>query len=347
VAPEPPGTGTPTGTVSFSDSHGSIAGCSAQPLNKESPDVAVCETTHEAPAGADTVTATYSGDSNYAGSSGTTGETVDAAPEITSANKTTFTEGMAGSFPVTASGSPTPLIEKTAGQLPEGVEFNPLTDTLSGAPTEEGTFHITFEATNGIGANAVQQFTLTVDAPPAITSTDHATFNDHSLSTFTVTSTGTPAAKVTEWGNLPEGVTYTEGTGALAGTGVLSGAPTQIGTFQITLTASNGIGADSIQKFTLTVVGLHVTTASLPEVKPGIAYSQQLEAVGGVIPYKWKKVEGTLPKGLKLSSTGLLSGTVTAKAYPHGGSFPITVTVTDSTKKVHQKATETLTLVVS
>jgi hypothetical protein len=347
VSPVAPGAGTPTGTVSFKDSHGSIAGCESRPLSEGSPDTATCPTTHEHPAGGDEVTATYSGDSNYAGSSGATTETVDEAPAITSQDSTMFTEGTAGSFTVTASGYPTPLIEKTAGQLPAGVEFDPLTDVLSGTPTEGGVYHITFEATNGTGANAVQQFALTVDAPPAITSADHATFNDHSLSTFTVTSTGTPAAQVTEWGNLPEGVTYTEGTGALAGTGVLSGTPTQIGTFQITLTAVNGIGADSIQKFTLTVVGLHVTTASLPEVKPGIAYSEQLKAVGGVVPYKWKKVEGTLPKGLKLNSTGLLSGTATAKAYPHGGSFPITVTVTDSTKRVHQTATVKLTLIVS
>ncbi len=432
VAAASPGTGTPTGTVAFSDSNGPIAGCSAQLLDKESPDIAVCATTHEAPAGADTVTAEYSGDSNYAGSSGTTGETVDEAPTITSADETTFTEGTEGSFPVeatgtpaptftesgalpngvklnestgvlsgtatetgtfaiaftahngigadsvqhftltvdaapaitsadettftegtggsftvTASGYPTPLIAMTAGSLPKGVEFSSLTDQLSGTPTHEGVYHITLEAANGVGANAVQSFTLIVQAPPAITSADKATFNDHSLSTFTVTATGTPAPGIAEWGNLPEGMTYTEGTGALAGTGVLSGTPTQIGTFQITFTAANGIGADSIQQFTLTVLGLHVTTASLPEVTPETAYSKQLEAVGGVAPYKWKKTEGNLPKGLKLSTTGLLSGTVSTKAYPHGGSFPITVSVADSTKRVHQKATMKFTVVVS
>ena len=424
VSVNSPGTGIPTGTVSFSDSHGAIAGCSEAKLNEGSPDTATCTTAHEAPAGSDEVTATYSGDSNYAKSPGSTSEnvteaptitseasttfteghagsftvtatgtptptlseegtlphgvsfeastgvlsgtptqegvypitfkasngvgtsaeqsftlTVDAAPAVTSADEATFTEGDFASFPVTASGFPSPRLSISGEKLPHGVTFEPFSGTLSGTPTQEGVFHIEFTAANRVAPNAVQHFTLTVDAPPAITSADEVTFNDHEASMFAVSATGTPAPTITKWGTLPEGVTFSDG--------VLSGTPTQIGTFQITFTAANGVGADSTQQFTLTVVGLHVTITPLPEATPGKPYSQQLEAVGGVTPYHWKKTSGSLPKGLKLSSTGLLSGTASAKAYPHGGSFPITVTVTDSTKKVHQTATAMFTLNVS
>ena len=48
--------------------------------------------------------------------------TVDAAPAITSANGTTFTEGSAGSFTVTSSGVPTAALSET-GTLPAGVTF--------------------------------------------------------------------------------------------------------------------------------------------------------------------------------------------------------------------------------
>jgi hypothetical protein len=336
VAPVSPGTGTPTGTVSFSDGNEPIAGCSAQPLNKESPDVAVCSTTHEAPAGADTVTAKYSGDSNYAGSSGTTGETVEETPAITSGEGATFTEGAEGSFAVEATGTPAPGISES-GTLPHGVTFDPATGVLSGTPTQGGVYTISFIATSEAGFSA-QSFTLTVDAPPAITSTGEATFDDDAPSAFTVSATGTPAPAITKWGTLPAGVTLSDG--------VLSGTPTQIGTFQITLTATNILGS-STQQFTLTVVGLHITTASLPEAAPGAAYSKQLEAAGGVAPYKWSRIAGSLPSGLKLSSAGLLSGKIGAKAYPQGGSFTITVKVTDSTKKVHQTETATFKLIVS
>jgi hypothetical protein len=508
VAPQSPGTGTPTGTVSFSDSHGPISGCASQSLNEGSPDTATCATTHEAPAGSDEVTAAYSGDSNYATSSGSTSEevteapaitsgesatftegsegsfevtatgtptpsitesgtlpdgvsfdssthtlsgtptqegvfhieltaangvgssavqhftlTVDAAAKITSDNATTFTEGSAGSFtvivtgtpkpnlsesgalpegvsfdaatgelsgtptqqgeypitleasngvgasavqrftltvdnapaitsednatfteghegsfPVTATGFPNPTVTE-AGTLPDGMSFEPFGDTITGTPTQEGVYHITLTASNGVGASAVQHFTLTVDAPPTITSPAKVTFNDHVPSTFTVTATGTPAPTIIRWGNLPEGMTFASG--------VLSGTPTQTGTFEITFTASNGIGSPSTQQFLLTVVGLHITTTSLPEVKTGVPYSEQLQAVGGLTPYKWSRSTSTpLPSGLRLSSSGLLSGTVSAKKYPHGGSFPVTVTVTDSTSRVHQTATARFTLVV-
>ncbi len=262
---------------------------------------------------------------------------LEETPKITSAGSTAFKEGTEGSFTVTAVGPPAPTIAEL-GALPEGVTFDTSTGVLAGTPTQEGVFPISFIATNGVGFTT-QSFTLTVDAPPAITSADEATFNDDTASTFTVLATGTPAPTIAKWGNLPEGVTY-------AG-GVLSGTPTQIGTFEITFTATNGIGAASVQQFKLTVVGLHITTTSLPAVTPGTPYSQQFTAAGGVAPYRWTKIAGSLPKGLTLNSTGLLSGKTGPKAYPQGGSFPITVKVTDATKKVHQVATETLTLSVS
>jgi Bacterial Ig-like domain (group 3)/Putative Ig domain len=338
VTPVAPGAGTPTGTVSFSDSNGPIAECAAQPLALGSPDTATCATLHEPPAGSDEITATYSGDSNYAGSSGTATENVNEAPTITSADATTFTEGTPGSFTVTATGTPKPTITESGG-LPAGVKFDSATGVLSGTPTQQGVYTISFEASNGVGANATQSFTLTVDGPTAITSANETTFTQGVSNSFTVTATGTPAPVIHEWGNLPAGVTFSGG--------VLSGTPTQLGSFQITFTAENGVGVESVQRFTLTVIGMHITTSSLPGVTPGVAYSAQLTAVGGVPPYLWQRVSGTLPKGLKLSSTGVLSGTVSARAYPHGGSFPITVKVTDHTRKVHETATATFTLEVS
>ncbi|MHB8242408.1 MAG: putative Ig domain-containing protein [Solirubrobacteraceae bacterium] len=337
VAPQPPGAGTPTGTVSFSNGAGPIAGCGARPLGTGSPDTATCITQHQQ-AGAEEVTASYSGDSNYGGSSATADESVTQAPTITSVNATTFTEGSAGSFTVIAGGTPTPTLSET-GTLPNGVTFDPNTGKLSGTPTQEGVFPITFTAANGVAPDAVQSFTLTVDAPPLITSADEATFVDHVAATFTVTATGTPAPTIVKWGTLPPGMSF-------AG-GVLSGTPTQTGTYELTFTASNGVGANSVQQFTLNVVGLHITTTSLPPVTPGTPYSQQLTATGGVTPLRWKISAGSLPSGLHLSNAGLLAGKVALKKYPHGGSFPVTVTVTDSTKKTHQTAGASLTVEVS
>jgi hypothetical protein len=336
VAPVPPGAGTPSGTVSFADSYGPIIGCETVQLSLGSPDTATCETRHTH-AGSDEVSASYSGDANYAGSTGTESETADEAPAITSEDATTFTTGSEGSFSVTASGTPSPSVTES-GALPGGVEFNPVTDALSGTPTESGSFAITFTAENGVGANAVQSFTLTVHAAPAITSQAGATFTKGVAGSFTLTASGNPAPVISESGTLPAGVEFKNG--------VISGTPTQTGSFPISFTASNEVGF-STQSFTLTVLGFHVTTKSLPGVKHGVHYSQQLEALGGIPPYKWKVSAGKLPGGLKLSGGGLLAGTLKAKADPSDRPVTFTVTVKDHTRKGHQAASATFTLQVS
>src|ERR1035438_3753456 len=164
------------------------------------------------------------------------------APAIASANSTTFAEGMAGSFPVTATGSPAPSITES-GALPGGVTFT--AGILSGTPTVLGTFPITFTASNGVLPNAVQNFTLTVNQAPVITSASSTTFTEGVAGSFTVTATGSPTPSITESGALPGGVTFIAG--------ILSGTPSASGTFPITFTASNGVSPNAVQNFTLTV----------------------------------------------------------------------------------------------
>jgi hypothetical protein len=266
---------------------------------------------------------------------------VDVPPSITSADSTTFTTGSAGTFTVTTGADfPTATTLAQSGGLPNGVTFADNgngTATLAGTPAAGtgGTYDLTLTAANGVAPEASQSFVLTVDQPAVITSADNATFSRGVAGSFTVEATGTPAPTIAEWGNLPAGVTYSAG--------VLSGTPTVTGTFEVTFTASNGVGAASTQNFTLTVLGLNITTTSVPGAAPNTAYSYTLQAVGGTTPYKWKVTSGTLPKGIRLSSAGVLAGTVSSKKVPNPGSYPFTVTVTDHTKKVHETATATFT----
>ena len=145
----------------------------------------------------------------------------------------------------------------------------------------------------------------------------------------------TPSPTITESGGL-DGLTLSDG--------VLSGTPTAVGVFPVTFTASNGFGQDATQAAVITVLGLHVTTASLPEATPGQAYNTQLTALGGTAPYKWK-ASAKLPKGLKLSSTGILSGSVSARVA--AGTATVSVEVTDSTPRHKGTATASFSLVIS
>jgi hypothetical protein len=259
------------------------------------------------------------------------------APLITSVNSTTFTEGTAGTFTVTATGSPAPTFSKT-GALPAGVTLTS-GGLLSGTPTQSGTFPITITAGNGVAPAATQIFILTADAAPAITSTNHVTFSKGVAGSFTVTAAGFPIPTLAESGSLPSGVTFTPATGTLGG------KPTMRGVFHVTFTAHNGIGPDATQSFTLTVPGLFVSTTTLPNGKSGVAYkATSLHAAGGTAPYAWKKLTA-LPKGLVLSAKGVISGkpaaTLAAKSY----SFE--VQVTDATKPVHETATALVKLTLT
>ncbi|QDK82146.1 DUF11 domain-containing protein [Spirosoma sp. KCTC 42546] len=70
---------------------------------------------------------------------------------------------------------------------------------------------------------------------------------------------------------------------------------------------------------------ISLTTNSLPVGTVGQAYSANLTVSGGTAPYSFLLVGGTLPTGLTLSSTGLISGIPTAT-----GTFSTTIRISDS-----------------
>ena len=103
------------------------------------------------------------------GGTSTVNFSIDAAPALTSAASASFTVGTAGSFTVTATGYPAPTLGET-GALPAGVTFDSASGVLGGTPgpATAGTYSISFTATNGVGAPATQNFTLTVDNPAPV-----------------------------------------------------------------------------------------------------------------------------------------------------------------------------------
>jgi|GEM_PF-5203940 len=182
--------------------------------------------------------------------------TADQAPAITSGNTVKFRVGSAGSFTVTTTGNPTPSLTEN-GMLPSGVTFTDNgngTATLAGtsANGSAGTYSLTITASNGVSPNATQTFTLTVDQAPAITSGNAVTFTVGSTGSFTVTTSGYPTPSLTESGTLPSGVTFTKNGN---GTATLSGTPQAgtAGSYNPTITASNGVIPNATQALTLTV----------------------------------------------------------------------------------------------
>ncbi len=93
---------------------------------------------------------------------------------ITSPNNVTFVVGNPSSFTVTTSGGPIPTISRT-GTLPSGITFTDNGDgtgTLAGTPAlgTIGTYPLTFTAQNGASPDAIQNFTISVNGPPSVSS---------------------------------------------------------------------------------------------------------------------------------------------------------------------------------
>jgi len=106
-----------------------------------------------------------------------------------------------------------------------------------------------------------------------------------------------------------------------------TGLARSVGAGIATITASvQESGTQVTGDATLTVTGsLAVQTTSLPEGTAGVHYQATLQAAGGVAPYSWSLISGSLPAGLSLSNSGVISGTPTGV-----GTSNFTVQVMDS-----------------
>jgi len=187
-------------------------------------------------------------------------------------------------------------------------------------PSVTGTYsgNSTYAATTS--TNTV---TLTVDHAPTINSASSTTFVISTAGSFQVTATGYPAptsyADSSGGGctksTLPSGVSFSTSTGALTGTPASGTA----GTYTLCLTATNTAGTSAVQTFTLTVDQIpSITSASSATFSLGSSGSFQVTATGSPSPtYSDASFSGctpsspTLPTGVTLSSSGLLSGTPT------------------------------------
>jgi uncharacterized repeat protein (TIGR01451 family) len=222
--------GTLSGVVAFTDDGTPIAGCAAVRLLLG---VALCQTDART-LGDNTISAMYENDPDFANSSATLVQVIFAAPLITSANHVSTKTGQPFSFQAVASGYPVPTFSEK-GALPKGVSFTS-GGLLSGTPSSGtgGSFTVTLTASNAYGATH-QSFVLVVDQAPLITSSNDVTATLGRHFAFQVLATGYPAPTFTEKGALPKGVSFTSG-------GLLSGSPQSVGTYVITVTATNAVG---------------------------------------------------------------------------------------------------------
>lgn len=194
-----------------------------------------------------------------------------------------------------------------AGQLPDGLGIVETTGEIFGRPSDVGCESFTVRAADGVGTDE-QDFMLCV-ADPA--------------EPLTIVTRGVPVGVVGREYDLAfvatggEGGTFTwSATGLpdalmMLETGRVVGTPYEVGTFEVTVTASDGTSTAE-RVFMLQVIEsgqLSFVTQAVPDGRIGESFAHQFEATGGVAPYVFTTEFGTLPPGLTLDPSGLLEGT--------------------------------------
>lgn len=127
--------------------------------------------------------------------------------------------------------------------------------------------------------------------------------------TLTVEGWNFISSSIVQWGGTGKTTTYISSTRLTAAIPAadLSGAGSAV---VRVFTPSPGGGTSNAVTLTLEAVSpLSVLTKRLPDAAPGKAYEYALRAEGGIQPYSWSVVSGSLPEGLTLSSAGLITGT--------------------------------------
>ncbi len=176
--------------------------------------------------------------------------TAGPPPVITSAGTANGVVGIAFTYQIVATNSPTSY---DATPLPAGLAINPATGLISGTPTGAGVTSVTLSATNA-GGTATKALTLTVTLQPVPVITSAATaaavFRD--AFSYQIIATNTP----TSFGatGLPAGL------GVNTSSGLISGTPSGAGIFNVTLTATNAGGPGTLA-LTLTVAASGPLTA--------------------------------------------------------------------------------------
>ncbi|HTB81245.1 MAG TPA: putative Ig domain-containing protein, partial [Opitutaceae bacterium] len=247
-------------------------------------------------------------------------------PVITSAATATGQVGVAFSYQITASNSPTSF---SATGLPAGLSVSTSTGLISGTPTTAATSSVTINATNATGTGTAT-LTLTVNpAKPAITSALTASGQTGVAFSYQITASNSPTSFAAS--PLPAGLSVSTTTG------LISGTPTATGTTNVSLTATNAGGTSSAVTLAITItLGKPViTSATMATGQVGVAFSYQITASNSPTSFS----ATGLPAGLSVStSTGLISGTPTTAA-----TSSVTINATNATGT----GTKTLILTVN
>ena len=234
-----------------------------------------------------------------------------------------------------------------AGVVPPGLTLDP-EGYLTGVPSTAGTYQFSVEVTDSAvpsPSEASGVVTVTVGPAPTLEvvtpvlqpATEGAAYGDFLSASGGV---GSDAWSVSS-GTLPSGL-------SLDGSGYLSGIPLVQGTFTFVVDATDSASpsphvASATVSITIAPAALLATDGLAPaSIVEGQTFVGDLNATGGIGPYTWSLLSGTLPTGIALDASGELTGAPTVS-----GTFTFDAQVTDAASPVPDVASEQVSLTVA
>ena len=226
---------------------------------------------------------------------------------------------------LSASGGSSPYTYSIiSGALPAGLSMS-TAGLISGTPTAvPATYNFTVRATDSVSCSASRALSIVIACPtlsigpvPLTAGVQYAAYSQ----TLSVGGGTSPYTWSLASGVLPTGMTLSSG-------GVLSGTPTSLGSSTFSVRATDADNCSSTQSYTFVVdyPPIYITPTTLSNATRLVPYIQQLTATGGTSPYTFSRLTGSMPTGLSISSSGLISGTTTAAP----GTYSFTVQALDA-----------------
>jgi hypothetical protein len=262
------------------------------------------------------------------------------APQLT-ITTTTLPNGAPGSaYSATlAAAGGTGNLSWSATGLPNGLSINASTSLISGTPSAAGTASvaITVKDSGNPQQTATVNLSLVIATQLTVSNTSLPGGVVNSAYNATLSATGGTGALTWSAPNLPAGLSINASTGAITGT------PSAAGTTVVNISVhDSGTPQQSANaNLSLTIAPqLTITTSTLPNGAPSIAYTATLAATGGTGALSWSATG--LPSGLSIdSSSGAITGTPSAP-----GTSPVTISASDSGNP-KQTATANLSITIA